>query len=120
MDLVAERGEGIGHEAVHAHGVQVARHRDQDFHLGYDSQTVGRLIFIVFIVVLVVWLLKRAARRADTSHTETPAQRTADELVRCVQCGVLLPRAEARMAAGAIYCSEEHVRLGPGSGKGSR
>jgi hypothetical protein len=33
-----------------------------------------------------------------------------------VQCGVLLPRAEARLSAGAIYCSEEHVRLGPAAG----
>ena len=30
--------------------------------------------------------------------------------------GVVLPRAEARMAAGALYCSEEHVRLGPSKG----
>ncbi|HYL90517.1 MAG TPA: PP0621 family protein [Burkholderiales bacterium] len=75
---------------------------------------MGRLLFILFIVVLVVWLLKRAARRAEAPHTEAGATRTSDELVRCVQCGVLLPRAEARMAAGAIYCSEEHARLGPG------
>jgi hypothetical protein len=40
--------------------------------------------------------------------------------VRCVQCGVLLPRAEARMAAGALYCSDEHARLGPLGGPGKR
>ncbi len=121
-NVVAERGEGVGHEAVHAHGVQIARHRDQDFHLGYDSQTVGRLLALILLVVLAAWLVRRALRRAAQGtqpHAAGPAERSSDDLVRCVQCGVLLPRAEARMAAGAIYCSEEHVRLGP-AGKGPR
>ena len=77
---------------------------------------MGRLLFILFIVALIVWLLKRAARRAEAPRAKDQAPRTAEELVRCVQCGVLLPRAEARMAAGAIYCSEEHVRMGPAAG----
>jgi uncharacterized protein len=97
--------------------VQIARHRDQDFHLGYDSQTVGRLLVLILIVVFGVWLVRRALARAE-QQSAAPAERASDELVRCVQCGVLLPRAEARMSAGAIYCSEEHVRLGPGPGKG--
>src|SRR5262249_12399892 len=117
LNVVAERGKGIGHEAVHAHGVQVARHRDQDFHLGYDSQTVAKLLLLILIVVLALWFVRRALRRGEQGTASTaPAERTSDELVRCVQCGVLLPRAEAHMSAGAIYCSQEHVRLGPGKG----
>ncbi len=81
---------------------------------------MGRLLFILFIVALVVWLLKRAARRAEAPPAEHQAARTSEELVRCVQCGVLLPRAEARMSAGALYCSEEHARLGPAPRKGAR
>ncbi len=73
---------------------------------------MGRLLILLLIVLLAVWLVRRATRRAEPPR-EAPAARTSEELVRCVQCGVLLPRAEARMAAGAIYCSEEHVRLGP-------
>ena len=81
---------------------------------------MGRLLILLLIVLLAVWLVRRAARRA--TPPEAPAARSneeargSDELVRCMQCGVLLPRAEARMAAGAIYCSEEHVRLGPSKG----
>jgi len=78
---------------------------------------VGRLLVLTLIVVLAVWFVRRALRRAEEQTTARPAaEPTSDELVRCVQCGVLLPRAEARMSAGAIYCSEEHVRLGPGKG----
>ena len=73
---------------------------------------MGRLLILLLIVLFAVWLVRRAARRT-TPPEAPPAARTSDELVRCMQCGVLLPRAEARMASGAIYCSEEHVRLGP-------
>jgi uncharacterized protein len=93
--------------------VQISRHRDQDFHLGYDSQTVGRLLILILLIVLAAWLVRRALRRAAPPADVPSAQKT-DELVRCAQCGVLLPRAEARLSAGAIYCSEEHARLGPG------
>ena len=93
--------------------MQISRHRDQDFHLGYDSQTVGRLLILILLIVLAAWLVRRALRRA-APRADVPTAQTSDELVRCAQCGVLLPRAEARMSAGAIYCSEEHARLGPG------
>jgi uncharacterized protein len=75
---------------------------------------MGRLLVLILLVVLAVWLVRRALRRA-APRTDVPAAKQSDELVRCVQCGVLLPRAEARMSAGALYCSEEHARLGPGS-----
>jgi uncharacterized protein len=31
-----------------------------------------------------------------------------------VRCGVHLPRAEAHLAGGQLYCGEEHARLGAG------
>jgi uncharacterized protein len=69
-------------------------------------------LILILLIVLAVWLVRRALRRA-TPEAKPPSTQTADELVRCVQCGVLLPRAEARISAGAVYCSEEHARLGP-------
>jgi uncharacterized protein len=79
---------------------------------------VGRLLILILLVVLAVWLVRRALRRA-APPADVPSAPKSDELVRCAQCGVLLPRAEARISAGAVYCSEEHARLGPG-GKGPR
>jgi uncharacterized protein len=80
---------------------------------------MGRLLTLIVLVVLAVWLVRRALRRA-APPPEVRTSQTSDELVRCVQCGVLLPRAEARMAAGALYCSDEHARLGPLVGPGKR
>ncbi|HEY5898162.1 MAG TPA: PP0621 family protein [Burkholderiales bacterium] len=77
---------------------------------------MGRLLSLLLLVVLAVWLVRRALRRiaARGESAPPPAQAGAtEELVRCAHCSVLLPRGEARMAAGALYCGEEHARLGP-------
>jgi uncharacterized protein len=53
----------------------------------------------------------RRALRAPQDRTGTQGDKQG-ELVRCAHCGLHLPRAEAREAAGALYCSDEHARLG--------
>jgi len=66
------------------------------------------MLVLVALVVLAVWLVRRALR---APQDRSPGQGQG-ELVRCAHCGVHLPRAEAREAAGTLYCSEEHARLG--------
>jgi len=73
---------------------------------------MGRLLTLIALVLVAAWLVRRALRRAAMPES-SEAGTARDELVRCAQCGLLLPRAEAREAAGASYCSEEHARLGP-------
>jgi uncharacterized protein len=82
---------------------------------------MGRLIVLVLIVVLVLWLLRRAAgpreSRRDTSAGRSRSEASRDasggQLVRCAHCGMYLPDAEAKRAAGLAYCTEDHARLGP-------
>jgi uncharacterized protein len=80
---------------------------------------MARLLVAVVLVVLAVYLLRRALRggapqaRAGEKPAAPPSA-SQGELVRCAQCGVHLPRAEARMTAERFYCSEEHARLGAG------
>lgn len=77
---------------------------------------MGRLLVLILLVVAAVWLVRRALRsaapRRDVADKSPPSAVTGDELVACAHCGVHLPRAEARPAAGGLYCSEEHARLG--------
>ena len=80
---------------------------------------MGKLLVLILLVVVGVWLLKRALRNA--ARNDEPAQSSvkgSEELVRCAHCGLLLPRGEARQAGGAIYCSEEHAKLGQKAGAG--
>ena len=77
---------------------------------------MGRLLVLIVLVVIAAWLVRRALRRAAMPDAPEAAA-VRDELVRCAHCGLLLPRAEARESQGAIYCSEEHARLGPTRGR---
>jgi uncharacterized protein len=72
-----------------------------------------RLIVLVVLVVLAVWLIRRALRStsAGKAQNKPPVQ---GDLVACARCGVHLPRAEARLAGGLAFCGEEHARLGAG------
>ena len=72
-----------------------------------------RFVLLVVLVVVAVWFGRRALRamtRDDTlQHPPAPG-----ELVSCARCGLHLPRSEAREVSGALFCSEEHARLGAG------
>ena len=71
---------------------------------------MGRLIVLILLVVLAVWLIRRAFRASSkTVQKQGPIQQ---DLISCARCGVHLPRSEAREAAGQLYCGEEHARLG--------
>ena len=74
---------------------------------------MGRLVVLVLLVVIAVWLIRRALR-GPSSAKDDVSRTLKGELVRCARCGLHLPRGEARTAGGEAYCSEEHARLGPG------
>jgi len=73
---------------------------------------MGRLFLLFIVVMLAIWLLRRALagprRPGGAADAAAPG-----ELVSCAHCGVNLPRPEARSAGGRYFCSEEHWRLGP-------
>ena len=73
---------------------------------------MGRLLVLIVIIVLAVWLVRRALRGTTTKTDVSKQAESQQQLVRCAHCGVHLPRGEARQAGGALYCSDEHARLG--------
>jgi uncharacterized protein len=73
---------------------------------------MGRLLVLILIIVLAVWLVRRALRGTATKTDVRKQAESQQQLVRCAHCGVHLPRGEARQAGGALYCSDEHARLG--------
>jgi uncharacterized protein len=74
-----------------------------------------RFILLIVLVVVAFWVIQRALRSFNRPNTQEkpPIQ---GELVSCARCGLHLPRSEAREAGGALFCSEEHARLGSGKG----
>lgn len=82
------------------------------FHVDW-TVLMSRLIFFIAVMVVVYLLLKsyrsRISGESAPGRTEPPPAR-AEDMVRCVQCGVHLPRSESIMAGGNFYCCEEHRR----------
>lgn len=74
---------------------------------------MGRLVVLILLVVIAVWLFRRALRGAASGKDEV-SRTLKGELVSCARCGLHLPRGDARAADGKLYCSDEHARLGPG------
>ena len=67
---------------------------------------MSRLLFLL-AVVIVVYLLLKSYRRQLPKQDE-PA--SPEEMVRCVKCGVHLPKSESILAGGNFYCSDAHRR----------
>ena len=70
-----------------------------------------RLVVLIVLIVLAVWLIRRAFRTSSKSQKAPPIQ---GDLVACARCGMHLPRNEARESGGRLFCGEEHARLGAG------
>ena len=61
------------------------------------------VVFVLLFVVRVISASKRNARR----RTEAPPQAQVPEtMVRCLECGVYLPREEARSSSRGFQCRD--------------
>lgn len=85
---------------------------------------IGKLAFFLIIAALIYWLLKnRFADDDDYTDKKDAAEDTAEnadntendgqpkaleEMVRCIHCGVHLPRSESVTSQGEFFCSNEH------------
>jgi uncharacterized protein len=65
---------------------------------------MSRLLFLLAVVVAVYLLLKSFRRQAPKQDAST----AAEEMVRCAQCGVHLPKSESVRAGDNYYCSDAH------------
>ena len=70
---------------------------------------MAKYLLLLAVVLLVgFWLARRYGGRS--ARSETAASRPEEDMVRCAQCGVHLPRSESLVTRGRYYCSVEHQR----------
>lgn len=71
---------------------------------------MSRLIFIIAVVAIVYLLLKSYRKRVIGQGPDSGTQQAgrAEDMVRCIYCGVHLPKSEAILADGRHYCCEAH------------
>lgn len=70
---------------------------------------MNRLLFLLAVAGLIYLLLRTASRR---THRDAPPPSGnsgySEDMVRCIYCGVHLPRSESIMSGGKFYCCEAH------------
>lgn len=71
---------------------------------------MSRLLFFAAVVAVVYLLLKSYRSRAagQNAHARTDHAGHAEDMVRCIYCGVHLPKSESILAGGKYYCCEAH------------
>ena len=70
---------------------------------------MGKLLLIVLALFVVYWVLKSYKKKAERRSEQSGVQGEED-MVRCAQCGVHLPRSESLTTADRFYCSADHAR----------
>ncbi|MET1081097.1 MAG: PP0621 family protein [Pseudomonas sp.] len=67
---------------------------------------LSRLLFWLAITLAALWLWRRLSRRT------APTQQIAAPMVRCVHCGVHVPREQALRQQDHWYCCQTHLHQG--------
>jgi len=73
-----------------------------------------RLLFWIILIAAAFWLWRRLTSSKPT--TSDKPQQTTVMTVRCVQCGVHLPRDQALQSHDRWYCSQAHLEQDNKSG----
>jgi uncharacterized protein len=68
-------------------------------------------ILLIVAVIAVVYFIMRGYARSLSARPPAYSPDREDDMVRCGQCGVHLPRSESVRVGAHFYCSEEHRKL---------
>ena len=75
---------------------------------------MGRLLFFALLAVVAFWVIRSYTRALKKRQEEAHRERSSlegEDMVRCLHCGVHLPRSESIASEGKFFCSDEHRRL---------
>jgi len=63
------------------------------------------VVFVVLMGLRLINVSKASRRSRETAERAAPPP-SAETMVRCARCGVYLPRADAKPAAGGLVCAD--------------
>ncbi|RTZ40614.1 hypothetical protein EKL30_15910 [Candidimonas sp. SYP-B2681] len=83
---------------------------------------MGKVLFWIVIIIGALLLIRivasyNAREQSDSRPKQAkkrgaPPVEHAEAMVRCEHCGIHMPRSEAVLSDGHIWCSTEHAKLG--------
>ncbi len=71
-----------------------------------------KYVILAVVIVLAYFIIKSHLKKVERSRDRRALK--DEDMVRCVQCGVHLPRSESVMSGELFYCSPDHRRLHQG------
>ncbi|MSQ60657.1 MAG: preprotein translocase subunit YajC [Betaproteobacteria bacterium] len=79
---------------------------------------MAKILFIVVLLLVAYLFFKSWRKDGGGGHRQPEESKLPEDMVRCEVCGVNLPRSEAFITQGRLFCSDEHRKVGVD--KGSR
>ena len=70
---------------------------------------MAKILLLVLGLFVAYWILKRYKRKVERREQKPVAG--VEDMVRCAQCGVHLPRSESLTSDQSFYCSADHRRI---------
>lgn len=70
-----------------------------------------KYLLLVLGLLVAYAIFKAYKRKIQGRRNRTQAVGGAEDMVRCAQCGVHMPRSESLMSGKAFYCTPDHRRL---------
>lgn len=68
-----------------------------------------KFLLLLLVVLLGVWFVMRPRRPAAPPPSPPPAPvAPPQEMVRCAHCGIYLPRGDALLGPGGVFCDAAH------------
>ncbi|MHB1245055.1 MAG: PP0621 family protein [Sulfuriferula sp.] len=78
--------------------------------LDFLEITLAKVLLLLVIGGVIYWMIKSSAR-SNSLKDSPPKNKPPENMVRCVHCGVNLPRSEAVLSRGEFFCGNEHRQL---------
>lgn len=84
---------------------------------------MGKVLFWIVAIIVILMVVRivasqKAKGRVGGSQPKQAKKRGAppiqhpESMVRCEHCGIHMPRSEAVLSNGHIWCSQDHAKLG--------
>ena len=70
---------------------------------------MAKILLLVLGLFVAYWILKSYKKKVERRANQK--QVGAEDMVRCAQCGVHLPRSESLTSDDVSYCSADHRRI---------
>jgi uncharacterized protein len=71
---------------------------------------MGKYLLLIGGALLLYWIVRASLRRRRRDGAQRQDKATPEDMVRCAECGVHLPRGESLTVRGQYYCCVEHQR----------